>query len=79
MSLKKSFLLCASMAMLASMNPGELPPSMAKQSRPTPKANRKKCKSCANYSPASYKGHCPYRGTVDPLEQACIENYKKKK
>ena len=76
MGLYKDYKNMAAMAMMAVNGyDGEMPAS------PKPELNksqRKKCKSCANFTKKSYKGSCPYHSIVDPWQAACKEHYKKR-
>lgn len=82
MSMLKHYQTLAAMAMLAAggagdaFNMGQGYPSRPK-SAPR-KCDQKKCKSCKEFYPLTYKGTCPYKRYVDPLACAC-ENYKPKR
>lgn len=66
------------MAMMGAMNPG-YEPEYRRPQKVTPKENRKKCKSCAEFYKGAYSCSCPWKNYLHPNDTACAEHYKKRK
>ena len=78
--MKSHFPQLAAMAMLAGQGLSGYPASaVPERKKAVPrKYEQKKCKSCALFYPMTYRGSCPHRRIVGPLECAC-QNYEPKK